>query len=145
MKKRVPRQVLARLQGVPLFSECTKRQIAQVAALGTPVDVGPGREVTVTGAPGAEWFVVLSGRASCCVGGREVASFGPGDFFGELSLIDGSSRSATVVAETPMQMLDFDRSEFRRLLEVAPSVVRAVFATMAARLRATDAAIAQTA
>jgi CRP-like cAMP-binding protein len=73
-----------------------------------------------------------------------VASFGPGDFFGELSLIDGGSRSASVVAVTPMEVLDFDRREFGRLLEVAPSAVRAVFTTMAARMRATDAVVAQT-
>jgi CRP-like cAMP-binding protein len=124
MRKRVPRSVLAGLRHVPLFSKCTNRQLRKVAALGTQVPIEAGRELTVTGTPGAEWFVVLSGRASCRVRGYEVASFGPGDFFVELSLIDGSARSATVVAETPLALLDLDRAEFSQLLEVAPSVVR---------------------
>jgi CRP/FNR family transcriptional regulator, cyclic AMP receptor protein len=145
MRKRVPRSVLAGLRNVPLFSKCTNRQLKRLAALGTPIPIEAGREVTVAGEPGAEWFVVVSGQASCRVRGREVATFGPGDFFGELSLIDGSARSASVVAETPMQLLDFNRSEFGRLLEVAPSVVRTMLITMAARMRATNAAIVQAA
>lgn len=142
MRKRVPRSVLAALRNVPLFSNCTNRQLRTLAGLGTSVAIEEGRELTVAGAPGAEWFVVISGRASCRVGGRKLASFGPGDFFGELSLIDGSARSASVVAETPMQLLDFDRGEFGQLLEVAPSVVRTMLTSIAARLRATDEAIA---
>lgn len=145
MRKRVAKSVLARLRDVPLFSKCTDRQLKRLAGLGTPVPIEAGHEVTVAGRPGSEWFVVVSGRASCRVGGREVATFGPGDFFGELSLIDGSARSASVVAETPMQLLDFNRGEFRRLLEVAPSVVRVMLTTLAAPMRATDAAIAHAA
>ncbi len=145
MRKRIPRSVLAELRNVPLFSECTNRQLRRLAALGTQVPIEVGQEVTVAEAPGAEWFVVLSGKASCRVRGSQVASFGPGDFFGELSLIDGSARSASVVAETPMQLLDFNRAEFGRLLEVAPSVARKMLTAMAARMRATDTAIAQAA
>ncbi|MGH9079519.1 MAG: cyclic nucleotide-binding domain-containing protein [Acidimicrobiales bacterium] len=145
MRNRIPRNVLAGLRSMPLFSECTNRQLRRLATLGTQVRVEAGQEVTVTEAPGAEWFVVLSGKAICRVRGSEVASFGPGDFFGELSLIDGSARSASVVAETPMQLLDLNRAEFACLLEVAPSVARKMLTAMAARMRATDAAIARAA
>lgn len=145
MRKQVPRNVLAGLRNVPLFSKCTNRQLKRLATLGTPVPIEAGREVTVAGEPGSEWFVVVSGKASCRVRGREVATFGPGDFFGELSLIDGSARSASVVAETPMRLLDFNRGEFGTLLEVAPSVAQRMLTTMAARMRATNAAIAQAA
>ena len=145
MRTRIPRNVVGGLRKVPLFSNCTNRQLKAVATLGTPVPIESGRKVTETGRPGAEWFVVLSGRASCQVQGHELASFGPGDFFGELSLIDGGARSASVVAETPMQLLDFDRSEFGRLLEVAPSVVRKMLSAMAGRLREADAAVARVA
>ncbi|MGH9092054.1 MAG: cyclic nucleotide-binding domain-containing protein, partial [Acidimicrobiales bacterium] len=95
MNRRIPRSVLAELRKVPLFSNCTHGQLKEIAALGTPVRVDTGRELTVAGAPGAEWFVVLSGRASCHVLDREVATFGPGDFFGEMSVIDGGTRSAS--------------------------------------------------
>ena len=145
MRKRVPRSVLAGLRNLPLFSKCTNRQLKRLAALGTPVPIEAGREVTVAGEPGSEWFVVVSGTASCRVRGGEVATFGPGDFFGELSLIDGSTRSASVVADTPMRLLDFNRGEFGTLLEVAPSVALMMLTAMAARMRATDAAIAQAA
>ena len=141
MRNRVPRSVLTGLRNLPLFSKFTNRQLKELAGLGTLVPVEAGREVTVVGKPGSEWFVVVSGQASCRVGGCEVATFGPGDFFGELSLIDGCARSASVVAETPMRLLDFNRGEFGRLLEVAPSLARTMLTTMAARMRATDAAI----
>lgn len=141
MRKRMPRSVLARLRRVPLFAGCTNRQLRKIAGLGTPVHVGAGREVTVAGTPGAEWFVVISGQASCRVLDSEVATFGPGDFFGEVSLIDGGTRSALVIAETPMELLDFDRSEFGQLLDVAPSVVRKMLHTLASRLREADVVI----
>lgn len=99
----------------------------------------------MTDEPGIEWFVIVSGPASCRVRGRTVASFGPEDFFSELSLIDGGTLSASVDAETEMQLLDLDRHEFRRLLEVALSMAAKLLATMAARLRATDLAISQVA
>lgn len=141
--KRVPRKVAAQLRDVGLFSDCTNRQLRRLASIGTPVSVAEGQEVTAAGAAGAECLVVLSGRASCRVGGRAVAAFGPGDFFGEVSLIDGGARSASVVAETPMELLDLDRREFGQLLEVSPSVVRKMLSTMAARLREADAMIGQ--
>jgi CRP-like cAMP-binding protein len=145
MWRRFPRKILVDLRSVPLFSSCTDRQLKQVATLGTPIPMGAGREITVAGAPGVEWFVVLSGRASCRVEGREVATFRPGDFFGELSLIDKGPRSASVIAETPMRLLNFDQREFERLLDVAPSVTRKMLTTMTNRLRAADAVIARAA
>ena len=143
MKRRVPREVLAQLRDVSLFSNCTNKQLQRVAGLGTQSSVREGRSVTVSGAPGSECFIVLSGRASCRVSGRTVATFGPGDIFGELSLIDGGSRTASVVAEAPMQVLALSRGEFGQLLEVAPSIARAMLGTLAVRLRAADALIAQ--
>ncbi|MGH9831335.1 MAG: cyclic nucleotide-binding domain-containing protein, partial [Blastocatellia bacterium] len=141
MSKRVPRSVLTRLRKMPLFSACTKRELRALAVLGTPVPIGAGQKITVAGEPGLEWFVVLSGRANCTVLDREVATFGPGDFFGELSLIDGRTRTASVIAQTPMQLLDFDRNEFGRVLEVAPSVVRKILTTVVCRLREADIVI----
>jgi CRP/FNR family cyclic AMP-dependent transcriptional regulator len=141
VSNRVPRSVLAQLRKVPLFSTCTRRQLKEIAALGTSVPVRAGQEVTVVGEPGAEWFVVLSGQASCRVSDREVATFGPGEFFGEVALVDGGTRSASVIAETPMQLLDFDRREFGRLLDVAPSVVRKMLDSLAGRLREADVVI----
>ena len=143
MKRRVPREVLDQLRHVPLFASCTNRQLQRVAGLGTQIFIDEGRTVTVSGAPGSECFIVLSGRASCRVHGLLVATFGPGDFFGELSLIDGGSRSASVVAETPMQVLNLNRGEFGELLEAAPPVTRTMLGVLAARLRAADALIAQ--
>lgn len=136
--RRIPRRVLAELRKVSLFSGCTTRELKEIASLGTPVQIEAGRELTVAGSPGSECFIVLSGRASCRVRDREVATFGPGDLFGELSLIDGGARSASVVAVTPMKVLDLNRREFERLLEVAPSVTRRMLTDLAVRLRTTD-------
>jgi len=84
MRERVPRNVLSEPRSVPLFSDYTNRQIQAVASLGAPVTIAAGRDLTVAGARGAEWLVVLSGRASCRVRGRAIASFGAGDCFGEM-------------------------------------------------------------
>jgi CRP-like cAMP-binding protein len=132
---------LTELRRIPVFSDCSTRELKKVASLGTLIRVETGRELTVAGAPGLEWFVVLSGQASCRVPSLEVATFGPGDSFGELSLLDGGVRSASVVAETPMKVLAFNRSEFACLLEVAPSVTRRVLTALAIRLRAADLTI----
>ena len=72
------------------------------------------------------------------VGDVEVAVLGPGELFGEIALLDGSPRSATVIAESDMTVTSFDRREFVRLVEVSPKVALKLLAAMATRLRAVD-------
>jgi CRP/FNR family cyclic AMP-dependent transcriptional regulator len=140
MRTRVAQREIEMLRQVPLFSSCSQSELRQIAGLGTPVPIAAGRRLTVEGQPGREFFLVLEGRARCEVGGRHAADFVPGDFFGELALLDGGPRSATVVAETDMEVLVLDAREFASLLQAAPSILRKVLATLAGRLRLANAA-----
>jgi CRP-like cAMP-binding protein len=141
MARGVPAQVLDMLSSVPLFSGCSKQELRAIAGLGTRVDVKEGTVLTRESTPGAELFLVMTGKAHCEVGGKVVANFGAGDFFGEMSLLDGSIRTATVVADTPAEVLVLDRREFRGLIDASPSIAWKMLAAMAERLRRADYAI----
>jgi len=110
-----------------------------VAALGVTQEIPANQVLTKEGAIGQEAFLIVSGRAHCSLGDQvEVANLGPGDLFGEMSLLDGARRSATVIADTDMTVTVFDRREFVRLVETSPTVAMKLLATMAARLRSVD-------
>ena len=124
------------LKGVWLFERCTKKELAALARMATPVIVEPGRVLAREGAPGHEFVVVVEGTASATSRGEEVGQVGPGSFFGELALLDGGPRTATVRALTPMLVLVLDRAEFNELVDRAiPSVGRRMLVTVAERLR----------
>ena len=127
-------EYLKRLAGVPLFADLDKSELAAVAALGTDVDVEEGRELAKEGDVGNEAFLVLSGTATCLRGGEEIATFGPGDFFGEMALLVHGPRTATIVTTSPMSVRAFHRSEFDNLLDQTPKVGVKILRTTAQRL-----------
>jgi CRP/FNR family cyclic AMP-dependent transcriptional regulator len=135
MRTRVPKKELDLLAQVPLFSTCTQRELRSIAQLGTELEVPAGKVLTRRGAPAREFFLVLEGKAECTVDTRKVAMFGPGDYFGELALIEGGPRTATVTAETPMSLLVLDAGEFSSLMESAPSITPKLLNVLARRLR----------
>jgi CRP/FNR family transcriptional regulator/CRP/FNR family cyclic AMP-dependent transcriptional regulator len=123
----------------PLFAGLSRKELESVAQLGVTLDVGAHQVLTKEGAIGQEAFLIVSGNAHCTVGDQvEVANLGPGDLFGEMSLLDGERRSATVIADTDMTVTVFERSEFVRLIEASPAVAMKLLAAMAARLRSAD-------
>ena len=142
MRSRIPRQELDLLGGVPLFSRCSRAQLREIAMLGTRLEVGPGATLTSEGSAGHESFLLLEGEADCSLRGATVAVFGPGAFFGELSLVDGGPRSATVTASTGLVVTVFDVAEFNRLLRAAPSIALKLLAGLAGRLRDAQAPVA---
>src|SRR5204862_4028763 len=93
------------LWNIPLFSACTKGDLRRIASLADEVEVPRGTLLTRQGEPGRECFVIADGRARATMRGRRSASMGPGDFFGEMSLLDQGPRSATVTAESDMELL----------------------------------------
>lgn len=123
------------LREVPLFSACSTRELGRVSALADEVDVRAGRVLTKQGQPGWEFFVVVSGRARAAISGKGTHTLGPGSFFGEMSLLDGGPRSATVTAETDMQLLVLGSRSFSTLVDETPSVARKVMRVLAERLR----------
>ncbi|MCU1346583.1 MAG: cyclic nucleotide-binding protein [Acidimicrobiia bacterium] len=126
---------LDKLKGVELFSGCSSDEIERIAGLTTQIDVAAGRVLCEEGQPGEEFFVIAEGEAIVSSGGKEVARLHGGDFFGELALLDGGARVATVTAGTPMKLLVLNRGEFRSLVEVSTMIDRRILEAIASRLR----------
>ncbi len=139
MRHRIPQQQIDFLKAVPLFSGCSQSEIRTIAQLGTPVGVEKGAMLTTKGAFGQEFFLVLSGVASCLLGRRRVDQFATGGYFGELALLHGGIRTADVVAETPMDLLVLDRREFKSMLMTTPSIGVKMLDRLADRLADADA------
>ena len=128
------------LAEVLLFSGCNKKELASIASLATEVDVPSGKILAKEGSAGREFYVILDGKASVSIGGRDVATLGPGDFFGEMALLDQGPRVATVTAVTPMEVAVLDPREFSTLVEEHPGVARKILRGLAQRLRASERA-----
>jgi CRP-like cAMP-binding protein len=135
-------QVDALLRTVPLFSRCTKKELTLLSRLTTTATIPAGRVVARQGQLGREFIVIVSGNATVAIDGRTVATLGPGDFFGELALLDGGPRTATVTADTDLVAEAMSHREFASLLIDAPSVTSGILKGVAARLRAADASLA---
>jgi CRP/FNR family transcriptional regulator, cyclic AMP receptor protein len=138
MRHRAQAEYLDRLAAVPLFSRLDRDELAAVASLGTDVDVAEGQELTRQGEIGHEAFLVLEGTAACLRDGQEIATFGPGDFFGEMALLAHTPRTATVVVTSPATVRAFHQSEFNELLERSPKVAVAILRGTAERLLASE-------
>ena len=101
-----------------------------------PASVPAGSTVTSEGATGTGFFVIAEGTASVTVGGEERARLGPGDYFGEIALIDQDVRSASILAETDLRCYGLTPWEFRPFVEEHPEVAWTLLRTLAQRLRA---------
>jgi CRP-like cAMP-binding protein len=129
-----------RLADTALFAGSSKRELDSLARLAVELDVEAGRVLTREGEPGREFLIVLSGEAVASHGGQQVATFGPGDCFGEVAVLDHSARTATVVARTPMRLAVVSSQDFSRLLEQVPALAHKVLKVMAHRLAGPDGA-----
>lgn len=126
------------LAQVPLLSGCTPAEIGLIEKIVDEVDVEPGRVLAQEGRHGGEFFIVVSGTATAARNGQTLATFGPGAFFGEMSLLDGRPRSATVTAQTSMHILVLDPRAFLQLVEKTPTVARAMLRELAGRIRSLE-------
>ena len=126
------------LSDIWLFSTCSARELRTVRRSLNEVTARAGRVLCEQGTIGREFFFIVEGQASVRRGGRRIAVLGPGDYFGELALLDRKPRSATVVADTDMVLLVMDQREFHGLLEDVPPLGRKLLAAMAGRLREAD-------
>jgi CRP-like cAMP-binding protein len=127
------------LAQVRLFSAFNKKELALIAKASDEVDVSAGKELVKEGSPGHEFFLILKGDAAVRRNGRKVTTLGPGQYFGELALLDRGPRNATVVAETPMQLLVLGQREFAGVLDEVPVLAHKMLTIMAARVREADA------
>jgi CRP/FNR family transcriptional regulator, cyclic AMP receptor protein len=127
------------LAEVPLFSACSRKELGLVAKRAEDVKVDAGKVLVSEGATGTEFFVIIDGRARVERRGRKVATVGPGGFFGDLALLDRAPRNATVLAETPMELLVLGQREFAALIDEVPGFAHKLLAGLARRLREADA------
>jgi CRP/FNR family transcriptional regulator, cyclic AMP receptor protein len=127
------------LSQVPMFSACSKRDLQLVARRAEDVRVAAGKVLVNEGETGHEFFVILDGTARVTRRGKRVATLGPGSAFGELALLDRAPRNATVVAETPMELVVLGQREFAGIIDEVPGFARKLLAGMAKRLREADA------
>jgi CRP-like cAMP-binding protein len=123
------------LQRIWLFSGCSQAELRRIRKALTEVSVPAGTLLVEEGTPGLLFFIVISGSASVRHGGRTVVTLGPGEQFGELSLLDREPRSASVVCDTDMVLLVLRQGPFQRVLRASPSITRKLLRTLAGRLR----------
>jgi CRP/FNR family cyclic AMP-dependent transcriptional regulator len=122
------------IKRVPLFSGCSKRELEEVAAIADELAMPEGRELTREGATGREFLVLIDGSADVRRKGRKVNTLGAGDFLGEIALITGAPRTATVTTTVPSRVLVVTARDFRTLLRHMPSLQFKVLDALASRL-----------
>jgi CRP/FNR family cyclic AMP-dependent transcriptional regulator len=122
------------LRTVPLFARCSKRELTAIAAEADELDVAVGRALTVEGQSGREFVVLVSGSAEVRRKGRRINTLGDGDFLGEIALLTGVPRTATVTTTAPCHLLILTDRAFRRVTQAMPSVGEKVVQALAERL-----------
>lgn len=134
------------LRNVPIFADLDDAELDKIAKLGTRKKYKKGNIIVLEQEMGAALFVIITGKVKVVrtdEEGREVilSIFGPGEFFGEMSLLDGLARSATVVATSKSELFMIHRREFLDLLHEFPAVAISLLAELTMRLRKADAQI----
>jgi CRP-like cAMP-binding protein len=123
------------LGGVPIFEGCSKKDLQTIARQVREITHDAGYVIATEGDPGAGLFVIGDGEADVTIGGKRVNHLEAGDFFGEMALLDGGPRTATVTATTPITLYALTEWVFRGLLAEHPSIAMRTLETMASRLR----------
>lgn len=123
------------LAHLPLFSGLPKRALRRIRGAMEEYAFDRGQPLVQEGKSGETFFVLVEGQVRVIRRGRTVARLLPGDFFGEMSVLDGGPRTATVQAETPVRCLTLLRSEFVRILETEPGVAVRILMELTRRLR----------
>jgi CRP-like cAMP-binding protein len=123
------------LKELPLFAGLSKRHLRRIADLAQEARFPAQSTIVQEGSRGQTFYVILDGDVSVTRPGRRPAQMGAGDFFGEMSLLDGKERSATVVADTDVLTLRIARSAFMKMLKTEPSIALAILTELAGRIR----------
>jgi len=127
-----------RLARVPLFEGLSKRQLAQISGLMTSVELSAGKVLARQGEIGREFVILHDGEVEVARDGKIIAVRGPGDYLGEIALLDARPRTATVTAKTDLTADVLSRAEFVTLLADAPELSSRIMATIARRLAELD-------
>ena len=122
------------LKTVPLFARCSKKELEAIAVEADELDMPAGRALTVEGESGREFVVIVAGEAEVQRQGRTINRLGDGDFLGEIALLTGAPRTATVTSTAPCHLLILTDRAFRRVTQAMPSVNEKVMQALAERL-----------
>jgi CRP/FNR family cyclic AMP-dependent transcriptional regulator len=131
------------LASVPLFHGLSRRELREVLNAATEVEFAPGATIVKEGQEAKDFYLISSGRARLVVRAIREAPLNTGDYFGEISVIDGGPRSATVTAESHVSALRLNRESFLRILDQHGSIGRKILAEMCRRLRAVEGELVQ--
>jgi CRP-like cAMP-binding protein len=131
LRKNVKIELIKR---VPLFAQCSKAELARIATIADEIHFPAGKTLTREGEPGLEFFVLVAGNVAVHQGKRKVNELGDGDFFGEVSVIAGTPRTATVTTTAPSRMLVVTDRDLTRLLRDSPGIHAKVLQAVAQRL-----------
>lgn len=126
------------LARVPIFGNCTPEEIRAITAVAQESEFQPGQIIVTQGTPGQAFYLILSGRVEILRDGTSLGAFSPGDFFGEMSLLDQAPRSATIRAIEPTTCLMLSSWDFKALLEKYPSIAVKLLEVLSRRLRVAD-------
>jgi CRP/FNR family cyclic AMP-dependent transcriptional regulator len=123
----------ARLATIPLFRDLSHHDRERIAAWADEVDVAPGYHLVDQGRWPHEFFVITEGEVDVTRDGEHLATLGPGDFFGEIALVEHDRRTASVVAKTPLRVIVMFPREFEAMRSAMPEVAAKIMATISAR------------
>ena len=123
------------LKQVPLFSRCSKKQLAAIAALADLIDLPAGKRLVREGSLGRDFMVIVEGAVEVSRKSHTVTLLGPGDFIGEMALISGAPRNATVTTTRDSTLLVVTERQFWDLLEQTPGMQMSVIKALGERLQ----------
>ena len=122
------------LKRVPLFADCSKAELRELAKSADEIDLREGTVMTREGRPGREFFVLIEGTARVTKSGQQVAELKGGDWFGEIALITNRPRTATVTATSAVDVLVITDRRFRSVVETMPTIALKVLSSVGERL-----------
>ena len=131
---------LERLRRVPLCAACTDKQLRFISTRVEELDFPAGKELCVEGQRGADFFIIVDGAAECLTRGEVIRHLGPGDFFGEIALLDQGPRTATIRTTTPSRCLVLGPAQFSDLLHQNAEIAVTILHAVVKRLRSAAAA-----
>jgi CRP/FNR family cyclic AMP-dependent transcriptional regulator len=129
------KDVVKQLGRVPLFAGCSKRDLETIGRVVKDIQHPVSTVIAREGDPGVGLFVIVEGTADVTIGGVKKSTMGPGEFFGEIALLDGGPRTATVTATSDIKLLGLTEWVFRGLMQEHPALAVRVLQAMAGRLR----------
>jgi CRP-like cAMP-binding protein len=131
---------LAKLKAVPMFESLSQKELANLFDHARTVEHTAGHEIVTEGTGGLGFHLILTGEARVIRGGRKIATLGPSDFFGEMSLIDDRPRSASIIAETPVETLVLASWDFKPMVKSNADLAWKLLVHATGRLRAEQSA-----